>query len=78
MKAAGGIGVLVAIGLIVWWLSQRQGQAQIAELLPGETHPTEFGESEYEKLHPVVPITEHVTKEMPVYNTIEEWEKVHG
>jgi len=74
MKAAGGIGTLVIIGLIVWWLT-RNKQAQAAGLLPGETYPTE---SEYEKLHRVVPITRYMEKEIPVYQTIEEWEANHG
>ena len=69
-----GIGTIVIIGLGVGWLT-RSKQAQAAELLPGETYPAE---SEYEKLHRVVPITEFVEKEMPVYNTIEAWEANHG
>ena len=72
------IGAIVIGGLVVWWLTQRQKQAQAAELLPGKTYPTEYGESEYEKLHKVVPITRYVEREIPVYQTIEEWEANHG
>jgi len=77
VKRGIGIGTLVVIGLIAWWLS-RNKQAQAAELLPGQTYPTEYGESEYEKLHKVVPITRYVEREIPVYQTIEEWEEAHG
>lgn len=71
-----GIGILVIAGLVIWWLS-RSKQAKATELLPGETYSTE-PESEYEKLHKTVPITEYVTKQISVYNSIEEWEEVHG
>ena len=73
MKRGIGIGTLVVIGLIAWWLS-RNKQAQAAELLPEQTYPTEYGE----KLHKVVPITRYVEREIPVYQTIEEWEEAHG
>jgi len=62
MKGTGQIGILVIAGLVVWWLTQRQRQAQAAELLPGETEP----------------ITKHVEREIPVYTTIERWEKANG
>ena len=67
MKRGIGIGTIVIIGLIVWWLT-RNRQAEAADV----------GESEYEKLHKVVPITEFVKKEVPVYSTIEAWEANHG
>ena len=70
MKVAGGIGILVIIGLIAWWLTQ-QKQAQATGLPIDEM-------SEYEKLHTTVPITRYVEKEMPVYQTIEELEANHG
>ena len=66
-----GIGAVVIVGLVVWWLTQRQKQAQAAELLPGKTYPTEYGESEYEKLHKVVPITEYIEKELIVFDNLE-------
>ena len=70
-----GIGGLVLIGLLVWWLSQRK-EAQAAELLPGETY---LPESEYEKLHKVVPITKFVEKEIPVFDSIEKYvEALYG
>ena len=77
MKRGIGIGTLVVIGLIAWWLS-RNKQAQAAESLPELAYRTEYGESEYEKLHKVVPITRYVEREIPVYQTIEEWEEAHG
>ena len=57
------IGWVIVIGFVIWWLT-RSKQAQAAGLLPGETYPYE---SEYEKLHRVVPITEYVEKELPVF-----------
>ena len=67
MKTAGGIGTLVIIGLVVWWITwDRQAKA------------AEYGEPEYEKLHKVVPITRYVEREMPVYSTIEDWEENRG
>ena len=71
-----GIGAIVIIGLLIWWLSQRK-EAQAAPLLPGETYPAE--ESEYEKLHKIVPITRHVTKEIPVFENVEQYmEAING
>ena len=64
-----GIGGLIIIGLIVWWLMQRQKEAQAAELLPSKTYLTE---SEYEKLHRVLPITKYVETQIPVYSMIED------
>jgi len=63
MKKGAGIGGLVIIGLIVWWLTQRK-PAQTAELSPGETY---LPESEYEKLHTTVPITKYVERTIPVF-----------
>jgi len=60
-----GIGGVLLIGLLVWWLTQKK-EAQASELLPGETYSEE---SEYEKLHKVVPITKYVVKEIPVFET---------
>ena len=77
MKTAGGIGILIIAGLIIWWLIQSK-QARAAGLLPGQTYPAQVGETEYEKLHTTVPITRYVEKEMPVYQTIEELEANHG
>ena len=62
-----GIGAIVIGGLVVWWLAQRQKQAQAAELLPGKTYPTDLGESEYEKLHTTVPITASTERLFEVY-----------
>ena len=73
MKKDVGIGTIVIIGLIIWWLMQRQKQAQAARLSPGAGD-----ETEYEKLHTTVPITRFVEKEMPVYVSIEEGEASHG
>ena len=70
MKKTSGIGALVVIGLIAWWLT-RNRQAQAAGLLPGKTYPTDYGESEYEKLHRVVPITQYVEKELIVFDNLE-------
>ena len=72
-----GIGTIVIIGLVVWWIT-RSRQARAAELLPGQTYPAEVGESEYEKLHKIVPTTRYVEREVPVYSTIEDWEKANG
>ena len=69
--------VVAAISVVVFWLVKRQSdKAQAAELLPGAIYPTT--ESEYEKLHKVVPITKHIEVEIPVYRTIEEWEANHA
>ena len=65
-----GIGAIAIIGLAVWWLTQRQKQAQASELLPGATYVTE-SESEYEKLHKTVPITQYVEKELIVFDNLE-------
>ena len=68
--------VVAAILAVVFWLVKRQlDKAQAAGLLPGAIYPTT--ESEYEKLHRVVPITKHIEVEIPVYRTIEEWEANH-
>jgi len=64
-----GIGAIVVIGLLVWWLTQRR-EAQAAGLLPGETYPI-YEESEYEKLHKVVPITKYLEKEFIVFDNLE-------
>jgi len=65
-----GIGTLLIIGLIMWWLWQRK-PAQAAELLPGAIYPPEV--SEYELLHRVVPITEYREEVVPVFVSIEEY-----
>ena len=77
MKRGIGIGTIIFIGLVVWWLTQSK-QARAAELLPRQTYPSEVGETESEKLHKVVPITEYIERQIPVYQTIEEWEAVNG
>ena len=63
MKRGIGVGTVVVIGLIVWWLT-RSKQTQASELLPGATSVVE---SEYEKLHKTVPITASVEKVLEVY-----------
>ena len=65
MKTGLGIGGVLLIGLLVWWLTQKK-EVQASELLPGEPYPEE---SEYEKLHKTVPITKYVVKEIPVFET---------
>ena len=60
MKRGIGIGTIVVIGLIVWWLTQRQKQAQASGIPPGEM-------SEYEKLHTYVPITASTERLFEVY-----------
>jgi len=72
-KDIGKLVIAVAISAVIFWLVKRQSdKTQAAELLPGETY---VAESEYEKLHRVVPITKHIEVEIPVYRTIEEWEE---
>jgi len=61
-----GIGTIVIIGLIVWWLTQRQ-EARAIGLAP----KTYISESEYEKLHTYVPITRWVEKEHIVFDNLE-------
>ena len=39
------IGMMVIIGLVVWWLAQRQ-EVQAVELLPGKTYWTYLKELE--------------------------------
>ena len=63
MKRGIGIGTIVVIGLIVWWLTQKR-EARAAELLPGATYLTE---SEYERLHMIVPITASTERLFEVY-----------
>ena len=75
MKEGIGVGGLILIGLLVWWLLKGQ-KTEAAPLLRGETYLTE---SEYEKLHRVVPITAKEEKEIQVYTSFEEYEEaVHG
>jgi len=62
-----GIGAIVVIGLIAWWLT-RSKQAQAATGAPsGEVS----GLSEYEKLHITVPITRYIEKELVVFDNLE-------
>ena len=69
--------VIAAISVVVFWLVKRQSdKVQAAGLLPDAIYPTT--ESEYEKLHRVVPITKCVERQIPVYQTIEEWEANHA
>ena len=56
--------------LVIWWLTQSK-QARAAELLPGQTYPTEVGETEYEKLHKIVPIIQYIEKELVVFDNLE-------
>ena len=75
-KDIGKLVIAVAISAVVFWVVKRQSdKTQAAGLLPGAIYPTT--ESEYEKLHRVVPITKHIEVEIPVYRTIEEWEANH-
>ena len=55
-----GIGAIVIIGLVVWWLTQRQKQAQASGMPTGEM-------SEYEKLHTYAPITASTERLLEVY-----------
>ena len=59
MKRGVGIGTIVIVGLVIWWLSQRR-EAQAAGMPAGEM-------SEYEKLHTYVPITASTEKLFEVY-----------
>jgi len=59
MKRGTGIGTIVVIGLIIWWLT-RNRQAQAAATPAGEM-------SEYERLHTYVPITANTEKLLRVY-----------
>ena len=59
MKRGVGIGTIVIIGLVVWWLTQRQ-EAQAEGISVGEM-------SEYEKLHINVPITAKTERLFEVY-----------
>jgi len=59
-----GIGTIVIIGLVLWWLTQRR-EAQAAGLLPDQTYPHEI--SEYERLHMTVPITASTERLFEVY-----------
>ena len=54
-----GIGAIVIVGLVIWWLTQ-QKQAQASGMPTGEM-------SEYEKLHTTVPITAHTERLFEVY-----------
>ena len=66
--------VIAAILAIVFWRAKRQSDKAVGPL-SGATCPYE---SEYEKLHKVVPITKYVKRQIPVYRTIEEWEANHA
>jgi len=70
-----GIAKIVVVGVLVgvaWWVTRRIAEGK--PIIPTATEAM----SEYEKLHKVVPITKFVEKEIPVYGTIEEWEKANG
>ena len=54
------IGAIVIIGLIAWWLTQRQKQAQAFGTSVSEL-------DEYEKLHTTVPITASTSRLFEVY-----------
>ena len=66
--------VIAAILAVVFWRAKRQSDKAVGPL-SGATYPYE---SEYEKLHKVVPITKYVERQIPVYQTIEEWEANHA
>jgi len=53
-----GIGTIVIIGLVVWWLTQRQKQAQVSGIPEID---------EYKKLHTTVPITASTERLFEVY-----------
>ena len=55
----GGIGTVVIVGLVVWWLTQ-QKQAQAAGMPAGKM-------SEYERLRTYVPITASTERWFEVY-----------
>ena len=55
-----GIGAIVIIGLVVWWLTQRQKQAQASGMSANKL-------DEYEKLHTTVPITASTERLFEVY-----------
>ena len=67
--------VIAAILAVVFWRAKRQSDKAVGPL-SGAIYPTT--ESEYEKLHKVVPITKYVERQIPVYRTIEEWEANHA
>ena len=54
-----GIGAIVIVGLVIWWLAQRR-EAQASGMPTGEM-------SEYEKLHTYVPITASAERLLEVY-----------
>ena len=54
------IGIIVIIGLIAWWLTQRQRQAQASGMSTSKPN-------EYEKLHTTVPITANTERLFEVY-----------
>ena len=54
------IGIIVIIGLVAWWLTQRQKQAQASGT-------SASGMDEYEKLHTTVPITANTERLFEVY-----------
>jgi len=58
VKRGVGISTVVIIGLVAWWLMQRQKQAQASGM-------SEV--SEYEKLHTTVPITASTERLFKVY-----------
>ena len=60
MKQGISIGTVVIIGLVIWWLTQRQKPAQASGRPASEV-------SEYEKLHTTVPITASTERLFEVY-----------
>ena len=54
------LGIITIIGLAVWWLTQRQKQAQASGMSASEL-------DEYEKLHTTVPITTNMERLFEVY-----------
>jgi len=67
MKKGLGIGGLVLLGFLIWWLGQKAKEARAAEA------PAEAYVSEYERLHAIVPITKYVEKKIPVFESIEQY-----
>jgi len=60
VKRGVGISTAVIIGLVAWWLMQRQKQAQASGMSASEM-------SEYEKLHTTVPIIASTSRLFEVY-----------
>uniref|UniRef100_A0A6M3IRE0 Uncharacterized protein n=1 Tax=viral metagenome TaxID=1070528 RepID=A0A6M3IRE0_9ZZZZ len=60
-----GIGGVIIVGLVIWWLSQRATEAKAATIATGLSS----GEIAYDSrhTHEIVPITNYATQELSVY-----------